>query len=168
MPSGSMINIHFMTINSGIQTIWETAVLVILIRGTWEVHNWDVLRWHDIHTKFHGNLFRLEFACAVEMGSGGMAIHKKTPWPQSASELYRPSDRRLSAKLVPTFLRIEGPRGVTNPYGRILDFLDWSRYYFFQVTPQLYSWGWVDPVPDTLLFFFPCSARELNPGPLDL
>jgi hypothetical protein len=28
---------------------------------------------------------------------------KKTPWPESASELYRPSDRRLSAKLVPTF-----------------------------------------------------------------
>jgi hypothetical protein len=28
---------------------------------------------------------------------------KKTPWPESASELYRPSDHRLSAKLVPTF-----------------------------------------------------------------
>jgi hypothetical protein len=28
---------------------------------------------------------------------------KKTPWPESASELYRPSDRRLSVKLVPTF-----------------------------------------------------------------
>jgi hypothetical protein len=27
---------------------------------------------------------------------------KQTPWPESASELYRPSDRRLSAKLVPT------------------------------------------------------------------
>jgi hypothetical protein len=26
-----------------------------------------------------------------------------TPWPESASELYRPSDRLLSAKLVPTF-----------------------------------------------------------------
>jgi hypothetical protein len=26
-----------------------------------------------------------------------------TPWPESVSELYRPSDRRLSAKLVPTF-----------------------------------------------------------------
>jgi hypothetical protein len=26
-----------------------------------------------------------------------------TPWPQSASKLYRPSNRRLSAKLVPTF-----------------------------------------------------------------
>jgi hypothetical protein len=36
-------------------------------------------------------------------------IHKKIlPSPQSASELYRPSDGRLSSKLVPTFLRIEG------------------------------------------------------------
>jgi hypothetical protein len=26
----------------------------------------------------------------------------KTVWPESASELYRPSDRRLSAKLVST------------------------------------------------------------------
>jgi hypothetical protein len=28
---------------------------------------------------------------------------------------------------------------VTDPYGRILGFLDRSRYFFFQVTPQLYS-----------------------------
>jgi hypothetical protein len=28
---------------------------------------------------------------------------KKTPWSVSMSELYQPSDRRLSAKLVPTF-----------------------------------------------------------------
>jgi hypothetical protein len=27
----------------------------------------------------------------------------QTQWPESASELYRPSDRRLSAKIVPTF-----------------------------------------------------------------
>jgi hypothetical protein len=27
---------------------------------------------------------------------------KKTPWPKSASELHRPRDSRLSAKLVPT------------------------------------------------------------------
>jgi hypothetical protein len=39
----------------------------------------------------------------------------------------------------------------TDPYGRILGFLDRSRYYFFQVVPQLYSRGWVDPVPDPLL-----------------
>jgi hypothetical protein len=52
------------------------------------------------------------------------------PWPESASELYRQSDRRLSAKLVPTF----PDRGchvvsVTNPYGRILGFLDRSHYF---------------------------------------
>jgi hypothetical protein len=29
--------------------------------------------------------------------------NKQTRWPESESELYRPSDRRLSAKLVPTF-----------------------------------------------------------------
>jgi hypothetical protein len=41
----------------------------------------------------------------------------------------------------------------TDPHGRILGFLDRSRYYFFQVAPQLrvYSRGWVDPVPDPLL-----------------
>jgi hypothetical protein len=46
-----------------------------------------------------------------------------TPWPESVGELYRQSDRHLSAKLVPTF----ADRGchvvsVTNPYGRILGF----------------------------------------------
>jgi hypothetical protein len=29
----------------------------------------------------------------------------------------------------------------TDPHGRILGFLDRSRYYFFQVVPQLYSRG---------------------------
>jgi hypothetical protein len=77
---------------------------------------------------------------------------KKTPWPQSTSELYRPSDRRLSAKLVPTSV----DRGchvvsVTDPNGRNLGFLDRSHYYFFQVAPQLHSRGWKDPVPGPLL-----------------
>jgi hypothetical protein len=68
--------------------------------------------------------------------------YKKTPWPGSASELYRPSDSRLSAKLVPTFEN----RGfhvvsMTDAYGRILDFLDRCHYFFFQVAPQFYSRG---------------------------
>jgi hypothetical protein len=37
---------------------------------------------------------------------------------------------------------------VTDPYGGILGFLDRSRNFFIQVAPQLYSRGWVDPVPD--------------------
>jgi hypothetical protein len=66
--------------------------------------------------------------------------NKQTPWTESASELYRPSDRRFSVKLMPKF----ADRGchvvsVTVPYGRILGFLDRSRYFFFQVAPQLYS-----------------------------
>jgi hypothetical protein len=55
-------------------------------------------------------------------------ITKKTPWSESASELYRPSDRRLSAKRLPTFVDIVcHVVSVTDPYGRILDFLDNSR-----------------------------------------
>jgi hypothetical protein len=40
-------------------------------------------------------------------------------------------------------LWIEGCRAVSaaDPYGRILGFLDRSRYFFFQVAPQLYSRG---------------------------
>jgi hypothetical protein len=36
--------------------------------------------------------------------------YKQTPWSEPASELYRPSDRCLSAKLVPTF----ADRGVSH------------------------------------------------------
>jgi hypothetical protein len=77
---------------------------------------------------------------------------KQTPWAESASEIYLPSDRRLSAKIEPTF-RDRGCHvvSVTDPYGHTLVFLARSRYFFFQVAPQLYSRVWVDPVPDPLL-----------------
>jgi hypothetical protein len=32
-------------------------------------------------------------------------------------------------------------KSTMDPYGRILDFLDWSRYFVFQAAPQLYSQG---------------------------
>jgi hypothetical protein len=53
-----------------------------------------------------------------------------SPWPQSANELYLPSDRNLLATLVPTFAE----RGchvvsATDPYGFILGFL-----LFFLIT----------------------------------
>jgi hypothetical protein len=41
---------------------------------------------------------------------------------------------------------------VTDPYGRILIFLELSRFFFFQVAPHVYSRGCVDPVPYPLLF----------------
>jgi hypothetical protein len=79
-------------------------------------------------------------------------VNKEIPWLQSASEVYWPSDWCFSAKLVPNF----ADRGyhvvsVTDPYGRNLGFVDRSRYFSFQVAPQLYSRGWVDSIPDPLL-----------------
>jgi hypothetical protein len=55
---------------------------------------------------------------------------KQTPWSESASELYRPSDRRLSAKRLPTFA-VKGCHvvSVMDPFGRILCFLGRSRYF---------------------------------------
>jgi hypothetical protein len=45
--------------------------------------------------------------------------NKQTPWLYSANELYRPSDRRLSAKLVPILAdRVCRVVSATNPHGR--------------------------------------------------
>jgi hypothetical protein len=62
-----------------------------------------------------------------------------SPWSEFMTELYRPSDRRLSVKSVPNSV-VRGCHvvSVTDPYGYILGSLDRSRYIFFQVAPQLY------------------------------
>jgi hypothetical protein len=78
------------------------------------------------------------------------------------------SDRRLSAKLMPTFADIGyHVVSVTDPYDRNLGFLDRNRYFFFQVAPHLYSRGWVDPVPDPY-FSENLVSPGIEPGPLDL
>jgi hypothetical protein len=71
---------------------------------------------------------------------------KKTPWSESASELYRPSDLRLSAS-DRQLVRIEGatwsawriPPAVFSRFSR-------QEPLLYQVAPRLYSRGWVDPV----------------------
>jgi hypothetical protein len=74
-----------------------------------------------------------------------------TPWLESASKLYRQSDRRFSAKLVPT-LADRGCHMVsaTNPHCRWFRFSRLEPLLSFQVAPQLSSRGWVNPVPDPL------------------
>jgi hypothetical protein len=73
----------------------------------------------------------------------------------------RLSDRRLSAKLVPT----SADRGCSvisatiPPQSLIFGFLDRSRY-FVEIAPQLSSRGWVDPVPDPL----PLRKNLVAPG----
>jgi hypothetical protein len=49
---------------------------------------------------------------------------------------------------------------VAESYGRNLGSLDQSHYLFFQVAPQLFSWCWVDPIPDPLLLRKSVSARN--------
>jgi hypothetical protein len=88
-----------------------------------------------------------------------------TPWSESASELYRPSDRSFSAKCLPTF----ADKGchvvsVTDPSGRISQFSRQEPLLFYQVAPQLYSRGWVDPVPDPLLFSFFSPRKSGSAG----
>jgi hypothetical protein len=91
----------------------------------------------EIRDEFFGNLTLDLPPCSTVPQQHKKQTNKQT---KSASELYRPSDHRLLAKLMPTF----ADRGcyvvnVTDPYGRILGFQDQSRYYFFHVAPQLYS-----------------------------
>jgi hypothetical protein len=94
----------------------------------------------------------IQFTIDRKMKLANKQQTKQTPWPESASKLYGPSDRRLSTKLVPTFTDgVCHVVSVTDPYGRNLGFLDRSCHFFFQVAPHLYWRGWVDPVPDPLL-----------------
>ena len=97
----------------------------------------------------------------------------KTPWPQSARELYRQSGRRRrSAKLVPTFC---GQRGVTWSARRVPTAVNllFSRpgaatFFFIQVAPQLTSRGLSGPRsrPTTTQKIW--QSRGSNPGPLYL
>jgi hypothetical protein len=60
----------------------------------------------------------------VTIGTNSVSSYNKTKQKQtlrsySASELYRPSDRRMSAKLVPTFADREcRVVSATDPHGR--------------------------------------------------
>jgi hypothetical protein len=90
---------------------------------------------HFLHLPHHG----AALLAAVETSIAGVQFplyrfglsHRcvKTPWPESASEVHRPSGRRLPSKLVPTFADIWSHMvSVTNPYDRILGFLDRKLY----------------------------------------
>jgi hypothetical protein len=64
---------------------------------------------------------------AVELNNNNNNNNNKTPGPESVSELYRQSDRRLSKLVTTSADRGCGVVSVTDPYGRIFAFLDRSR-----------------------------------------
>jgi hypothetical protein len=94
---------------------------------------------------------------------------KRTPWSESATELYRPSGCRLSARLVPTFAE----RGchvvsVTDPYCRILGFLARSRYLFLSCNSSILLTRLSGPRSRTHYLSENLVAQGIEPGPLDL
>jgi hypothetical protein len=70
----------------------------------------------------------------------------------SARELYRPNDRRGRRRYCQLAMSV--PTAVN------LSFLDRTRYFFFQVAPQLSLRGWVDPVPDPLFLWISGAAEN--------
>jgi hypothetical protein len=93
-----------------------------------------VRRWKTpgMNKEIHWNVYTyIYLSCfSLSLSYFHANLIKQTPWSESASELYRPSDCRLSAKWLPTF----ADRGchvvsVTDSHGRILGFLDRSRYF---------------------------------------
>jgi hypothetical protein len=66
--------------------------------------------------------------------------HKKIPWPESVSELYQPSDRCLSANLVPTSAdRACHVISVMDHYSRILGFRDGYMKHNIQLNIAVYA-----------------------------
>jgi hypothetical protein len=94
--------------------------------------------------------------------------NKKGPWPESASEHYRSSYRRLSAKLVSNFVD-KGCHvvSVTNPYGHILGFLYRNSYFFSEyLLTCTHEAEWTSF--QTHFLSENVIAPEIQPGPLDL
>jgi hypothetical protein len=143
---------------------------ILLVSVSWTLH-FQALLWKELGTMQYVSTYKktqtLSSIFSIDINTHQTIeqcpttlTHFLSLWPLSASELYRLSNRSLSAKSVPTFV----DRGchvvsATDSYSRILDFLGQSRYYFFQVAPQLHS-GWVDPVPDPLLLRKSGRARN--------
>jgi hypothetical protein len=102
--------------------MWWALILITLKLSCHSGNHWSSI--------FHENLFihnsKLNSCISCLLCESGVCLPNFGPLnsvPESASKLYRASDRRLSAKLVPTF----ADRGcyvvsVTDPYSRILGF----------------------------------------------
>jgi hypothetical protein len=152
----------------------------------WDANSWllrnvgSSLAWHTL-SQFWNKIIKLKpvltetyhiNTCLVgprrAIANLGAEIQIQTKQTNSLAlvrnELYQPNDRHLSEKLVPTVADRECcVVSSTDPYGRF-GLLDRSSYFFFQVAPQLYSWGWVDHVPDPLLLRKSGSAGNRTQG----
>jgi hypothetical protein len=87
--------------------------------------------------------------------------NETTPWLWSASELYRPSERRLSAKLVPTF----ADRGVSRNH---LGGSPTAVISVYRPEPLLNWTHKAEWTPLQIHYFSEnVVAQKIEPGPLD-
>jgi hypothetical protein len=87
-------------------------------------------------------------------------------WPESARELYRQSNRRLSVKLVPTLVdRGSHVVSVTDPYCRIFGFLE-NTFSSKQLLNCTHEAEWT-PF-QTHFISENLVALGIEPGPLNL
>jgi hypothetical protein len=116
---------------SGYKNKIKTNILEILLRGTVPLKSLSNAHNRMQHTK------------------------KKTLWFESASELYRPSDRHLSAKWLPTCAdRKCHVVSVTDPSGRISRFSRQEPLLSYQVAPQFVLTRLTAPRSRSTTFFF--------------
>jgi hypothetical protein len=112
------------------QTPYEYKDLLLLLDQTVLLHKlWECI------------LLRIQYASHWR-GNQPLLLQmiKKTPWSESASELYRPSDRRLSAKWLPTCAdRRCHMVSVTDPSGRISRFSDDKAHIIIKALKQLFQ-----------------------------
>jgi hypothetical protein len=106
-----------------------------------QMHNGRGEPWELRHSSDHLSpdcLEDCERFCTTQNFLLNKKKQKKTLWSESASELYRQSDRRLLANLLPPFAdRRCHVISVAGPYGRILGFLDRSRFFFLSVSSSV-------------------------------
>jgi hypothetical protein len=107
--------------------------------------------WTNARTNFTRKNNSFPMKCVLYLTNGYSSIkisNRRTPCSQSARELYWRSDRRLSTKLMPTFLRIEGVEWSARRIPAAAFSIFRPKTLLFL---QLYSRGWVDPDEDPLL-----------------
>jgi hypothetical protein len=66
-----------------------------------------------------------------------MCMH--VSWETSTKKKKRKQTNKQTNKQTPLSVSEQYRPSVTDPYVHILAFLDWSRYFFLQVAPQLHS-----------------------------
>jgi hypothetical protein len=73
----------------------------------------------------------------------------------------------LVGEVIANFCGWRVPRGQRESSLRTYSRFSWQGpLFFYQVAPQLHSQGWVDPVPDPLLYFLVVPGIELGPPDL--